>query len=298
MTGAGTRYQMRQRLLSIGDDYWIEDERGQPCLPRQRQGAALRQTFVLEDAQGNEVAKIQERKLSVRDKMAIERGGDSLATVQKALVGIRDRFSIDVAGGGELRAKGNFVDHEYEIDRDGRRRSRTCRSAGSGSATPTAWRSRPARTTRSSSRSRSASTRSPTRGTRRSGPSAHEPTAPSLRLRTGRPLRGPAPRRFGADRERRGAAAYSTPSSSPATPRPASSSQSTCGAVRAASSRSCSTSGLTPPLGAGPPSARSAPTRAASRPRRSASCTRRWIRAPRCSRCSSSTRGPRHSRTR
>jgi len=74
---------------------------------------------VLEDAQGNEVAKIQERKLSVRDKMAIERGGDSIATVRKALIGIRDRFSIDLAGGGELRAKGNFVDHEYEIDRDG-----------------------------------------------------------------------------------------------------------------------------------------------------------------------------------
>jgi len=75
---------------------------------------------VLEDADGNEVAKIQERKLSVRDKMAIERGGDSLATVKKALVGIRDRFSIDLAAGGELSAKGNMVDHEYEIERDGR----------------------------------------------------------------------------------------------------------------------------------------------------------------------------------
>jgi uncharacterized protein YxjI len=51
--------------------------------------------------------------------MAIERGGDSLATVRKALVGIRDRFSIDVAGGPEMHAKGNIVDHEYEIDRDG-----------------------------------------------------------------------------------------------------------------------------------------------------------------------------------
>ena len=63
--------------------------------------------------------KIQERKLSVRDKIAIERGGESLATVRKALVGLRDRFSIDVARGGELHAKGNIVDHEYEIDRDG-----------------------------------------------------------------------------------------------------------------------------------------------------------------------------------
>ena len=56
---------------------------------------------MLEDAQGNEVAKIQERKLSVRDKMAIERGGESEATVNKALVGIRDRFSIDVEDGAD-----------------------------------------------------------------------------------------------------------------------------------------------------------------------------------------------------
>jgi uncharacterized protein YxjI len=110
---------MRQRMLSIGDDYWIEDGEGHRAFRVNGKALRMRQTFVLEDAQGNEVAKIQERKLSIRDKMAIERGGESLATVHKALVGIRDRFSIDLEDGGELRAKGNFVDHEYEIDRDG-----------------------------------------------------------------------------------------------------------------------------------------------------------------------------------
>jgi uncharacterized protein YxjI len=110
---------MRQRLLSIGDDYWIEDDQGRRAFHVDGKALRVRKTFVLEDASGNEVAKIQERKLSVRDKMAIERGGDSLATVRKALVGIRDRFSIDVADGAEMHAKGNIVDHEYEIDRDG-----------------------------------------------------------------------------------------------------------------------------------------------------------------------------------
>jgi uncharacterized protein YxjI len=110
---------MRQRLISIGDDYWIEDDQGRRAFRVDGKALRVRKTFVLEDAGGNEVAKIQERKLSVRDKMAIERGGNSLATVRKALVGIRDRFSIDVAGGPELHAKGNIVDHEYEIDRDG-----------------------------------------------------------------------------------------------------------------------------------------------------------------------------------
>jgi uncharacterized protein YxjI len=115
----GSRYRMRQRLLSIGDDCWIEDEDGRRAFRVDGKALRVRQTFVLEDAHADEVATIQERKLSVRDKMAIERGGSSVATVKKALVGLRDRFSIDVAGGGEMKAKGNIVDHEYEIDRDG-----------------------------------------------------------------------------------------------------------------------------------------------------------------------------------
>jgi uncharacterized protein YxjI len=109
---------MREKLLSIGDDYWIDDEAGNHAFRVDGKAMRIRQTFVLEDAEGQEVAKIQERKLSVRDKMAIDRGGRT-ATVKKALVGIRDRFSIDVEGAGEMQAKGNFVDHEYEVEQDG-----------------------------------------------------------------------------------------------------------------------------------------------------------------------------------
>ena len=110
---------MRQHLLSIGDDYWIEAEDGRRAFRVDGKALRIRKTFVLEDAAGNEVAKLQERKLSVRDKMEIEREGRSVATVKKALIGIRDRFSIEVEGGPDLNAKGNLVDHEYEITRDG-----------------------------------------------------------------------------------------------------------------------------------------------------------------------------------
>lgn len=108
---------MRQQFLSIGDDYWIEDDSGRRAFRVDGKALRIRKTFVLEDAQGHELAKIQERKLSIRDKMEIERGDTSVATVKKALVGLRDRFSIDVAGGEELEAKGNITDHEYEIRR-------------------------------------------------------------------------------------------------------------------------------------------------------------------------------------
>jgi uncharacterized protein YxjI len=116
---AGERFVMRERLLAIGDDFWIENDRGERAYKVDGKAFRLRQTFVLEDASGDEVARIQERKLSIRDKVAIERGGDTAATVHKALIGIRDRFAIDVEHGPEMKAHGNIVDHEYEIERDG-----------------------------------------------------------------------------------------------------------------------------------------------------------------------------------
>ena len=74
---AGRRYQMREKLLSVGDDFWIEDEAGQKVFKVNGKAARLRDTFVLEDSAGDEVAKIQEKALSIRDKMEIEFDGTS-----------------------------------------------------------------------------------------------------------------------------------------------------------------------------------------------------------------------------
>ena len=112
------RYQMRESLMSIGDDYWIEDDSGQRAFKVDGKAIRVRDTFVLRDAEGHEAAKIQERKARARDTMEIESPGGN-ATVHKALIGVRDRFKVDVDGGPDLTAKGNLVDHEYEIERDG-----------------------------------------------------------------------------------------------------------------------------------------------------------------------------------
>ena len=116
---AGERFLMREKLLAIGDDFWIENEQGERAYKVNGKAVRFRDTFILEDASGDEVARIQERKLTIRDKIAIERAGKTTATVHKALVGIRDRFAIDVEHGEDMKAHGNIVDHEYEIERDG-----------------------------------------------------------------------------------------------------------------------------------------------------------------------------------
>jgi uncharacterized protein YxjI len=116
----GTKYQMREKMFAIGDDYWIENDAGERAFKIDGKAIRIRDTLVLETANGDEVFTIQEKKLSVRDKMEIEGGGKTVATVRKALVSpLRDRFSIDVEGGEDMDAKGNIVDHEYKIERGG-----------------------------------------------------------------------------------------------------------------------------------------------------------------------------------
>jgi uncharacterized protein YxjI len=116
----GTRYQMREKLFAIGDDFWVETEGGERAFKVDGKALRVRSTFILESPAGEELLKIQEKKLRVRDTMEIEHDGDTVATIKKALITpLRDRFAIELAAGGELSAKGNIVDHEYEIERDG-----------------------------------------------------------------------------------------------------------------------------------------------------------------------------------
>jgi uncharacterized protein YxjI len=117
----GTRYQMRQKVFAIGDDFWIETDDGQRAYKINGKALRIRETFILESPSGGELLKIQEKKLRIRDTMNIERDGETVATVKKALITpLRDRFAIELSDGGELTAKGNIVDHEYKIERDGK----------------------------------------------------------------------------------------------------------------------------------------------------------------------------------
>src|SRR5499433_996449 len=118
----GTKYRMREKLFSIGDDFWIENEAGERAYKVNGKALRIRDTLVLEDPAGAELFTVQEKKLHVRDTMDVERDGQTVATIKKALVTpLRERFSVDVEGGDDMEAKGNIVDHEYKIERNGDR---------------------------------------------------------------------------------------------------------------------------------------------------------------------------------
>jgi uncharacterized protein YxjI len=115
--GGRTHYQMREKLVSIGDDYWIENEQGEKTYKVDGKALRIRQTLIFEDRSGRELAKIQERMLRVKDSMEVEGpGGDRIAMVKKALITpLRDRWTVKIKNGPDLQVQGNILDHEYTI---------------------------------------------------------------------------------------------------------------------------------------------------------------------------------------
>ena len=112
-----THYQMREKLASIGDDFWIENNRGEKVYKVDGKALRVRQTMIFEDRSGRELAKIQERMLRVKDSMEVEDpSGSQIAMVKKAMITpVRDRWTVKIKGGPDLEVQGNILDHEYTI---------------------------------------------------------------------------------------------------------------------------------------------------------------------------------------
>lgn len=116
--GTAERYQMKQRLISIGDDFYIENEHRQRCFKVDGKALRIRNTLIFEDMQGRELATIQEKMVRVKDTMDIERGGRVVASVKKALLApLRERYTLNIHGGPDMEIQGNILDHEYRIER-------------------------------------------------------------------------------------------------------------------------------------------------------------------------------------
>lgn len=92
-----TRYQMRQELLSIGDDYWIEDQSGNHAFKVDGKALRARKTFHFEDPAGHRVATIRSRPLCIKDSMSIDAAdGHKVAEVSKKWFRVRDSYGLQI----------------------------------------------------------------------------------------------------------------------------------------------------------------------------------------------------------
>ncbi len=116
----GTRFQLKEKLWSIGDDSWILDENGDRVFKVNGKALRIRRTLIIEPRDGGELYKIQERKLHIKDTMVIETPeGANAATVKEKLISpIRHRMVAELADGSEIEVTGNILDHEFEMKKD------------------------------------------------------------------------------------------------------------------------------------------------------------------------------------
>lgn len=121
--GTANRYQMRQKLIAFGDDFYIQNQAGQNVFKVDGKVLRVRDTLQFKDLKGTTLCQIQERMLTIKDVMAIEdANGKEIARVKKALITpLRDRWTIKIGNGPDMDVQGNLLDHEYEI-KEGRRK--------------------------------------------------------------------------------------------------------------------------------------------------------------------------------
>ena len=110
---------MREKLLAIGDDFWIENDQGERAYKVNGKALRVRQTFVLEDASGTRWSRSRSASSASATRSRSSAAATRLRRSTRRWSVSGDRFAIDVEDGADMKAKGNVVDHEYEIERDG-----------------------------------------------------------------------------------------------------------------------------------------------------------------------------------
>ncbi|POX61222.1 hypothetical protein C3492_22250 [Streptomyces sp. Ru62] len=114
------RFLVRDRILGIGDDWWIEDEQGRKVFLVDGKAMRLRDTFELKDTEGRVLIDIHQKMFALRDTMLIERDGEPLARIRrKRLSLLRNHYRVSLVDGTELDVSGKILDREFAVEYDG-----------------------------------------------------------------------------------------------------------------------------------------------------------------------------------
>ena len=146
-TGAA-HYRMRQKLVLIGDDYWIENDQGERVFKVDGKALRIRKTLILEDSHGRELLKIEERVAGCGTRWRSKTGTGTRRDGEEGADHPAAR-SVDRQGDPRRRldVKGTVFTTSTP-SRTAGPRSLRCPRSGSGSPTPMGSKSPPGRTQR------------------------------------------------------------------------------------------------------------------------------------------------------
>ena len=112
------RYVMKQKLFSLGDDYFIKDDAGHDVYFVDGKAISVGNQLSFQDADRNELAYIKQKIMSWGPTYEISRAGQIVAIVKQQIFAlVHHRFTVDVPGPDDLEIEGSFTDHEYAFRR-------------------------------------------------------------------------------------------------------------------------------------------------------------------------------------
>ncbi|MFD9724158.1 LURP-one-related/scramblase family protein [Streptomyces sp. NPDC059072] len=114
------KYLVRDKMLAIGDDYWIEDEDGRHAFLVDGKALRFRDTLELKDPDGLILITLREKLLGFRDTMTLERDGRRLARIRRKRWSLlRNHFLVTLIEGTELDVSGRILDREFKVEYEG-----------------------------------------------------------------------------------------------------------------------------------------------------------------------------------
>lgn len=107
---------MKQKVLSLGDDYVVQDEDGETRFVVDAKAFSVGNKLVLCDADGLEQVRIVQKVLAWGPTYEILRDGETVAVVKQQMLPVfHSRFAVSVPGADDLEASGDFWEHEYVL---------------------------------------------------------------------------------------------------------------------------------------------------------------------------------------
>ena len=117
-TPAGVnRYVMRQRMVALGQDFYINNAAGQPCFKIDGKVRLVKESLKFRDMQGNLIYKLDEKVLRIRESFDIlDANGRVVAKVHNAIIDpLREKFTIELANGETMITRGKVFWAQYDI---------------------------------------------------------------------------------------------------------------------------------------------------------------------------------------
>lgn len=104
---------IKEKAISVKDKFFVRNEDGDKVYEIKRKfEPAIGLKLYIFDMDGNELAYIKEKNISVKPKFKIFVDGEHTATIEKKLVALKPKYEVDEL---DWTVKGNLLEHNYKI---------------------------------------------------------------------------------------------------------------------------------------------------------------------------------------